>query len=220
MITTIKTPNQIIMSLIPELNKHEFLMTLILINGCCQKFYNETEFYLAETYVTQNLLFNNSLKHEMSKTINNLVGQKLLCDDEKNPTVVLFEKIEKKNKQFFIKINPMVRQIFNCSNNYTLLDCEIMRCFKTINCLKFYCLMKRWANYGNYNCYIKWIKWYLNVQHTKTKILFGDYLNQLIEQFKKFNINVKITKCREGKTINKLTFNIFDTSKEIFNESL
>lgn len=224
-ITTIKTPNDIIMSLSPELNKHEFLMTLILVNGCCQKFYKgQTEIYLAETYIKNNILLTDSLKFRMSKTMNNLVGQKLICDEEKSPTVVLFENIDKKNKQYLIKINPTVRTIFDCSNNYTILDCEIMTKLKTINSLKFYCLMKRWAVYGNYHCYIGWLKWYLNVKHTKTKYLFRDYIDQLITVLDKYSIKIKMVKCRENlqdkKIINKLIFNTFDTSKEFLHENL
>lgn len=224
-ITTIKTPNDIIMSLSPDLNKHEFLMVLILVNGCCQKFYKgQTEIYLAETYIKNNILLTDSLKFRLSKTMSNLVGQKLICDEEKSPAVVLFESIEKKNKQYLIKISPTVRQIFNCQNNYTILNGEIMANLKTINSLKFYCLMKRWVAYGNYHCYVGWLKWYLNIKHTKTKYLFRDYLDELINVLGEYDINIKMVKCHENqkdkKIINKLVFNTFDTSKEFLNENL
>lgn len=224
-ITTIKTPNKIIMSLTPELNKHEFLMTLILVNGCCHKFYeNKTDIYLAESFILKNILMTESLKHYIKKTLETLVGQKLICNDERKPEFVLFEHIQKIDERYYIKLNKELVDLINKWNNYTLLDGGLMSQLKTINLLKFYCLMKRWGGYGNYHCYVEWLKWYLNVKNMETKRFFYQYLARMVNTLDGFNFQVKITKCHESvkdkKLINKIVLNIFDTYKELLDEGI
>lgn len=225
-ITTIKTPNRIIMSLTPELNKHEFLMTLILVNGCCHKFYeNKTDIYLAETFITKNILMSDSLKHYIKKTTNSLIGRKIICDNNKQAKFVLFEEIEKlKDGRYFVRLHKDSFWLLNNRNDYTLFDGNLMKRLNTIDLLKFYCLMKRWADYGNYHCYVEWLKWYLNVKNMETYIFLHKYILKITKYLNKHNFKLQITKCNEDekdrKRVTKLIINVFDTYKELLNEGI
>lgn len=218
-ITSLKIPNDIIMSLNPELNKHEFIMTLILVNGCCHKFYeNQTDIYLANTFITENILMTDSIKHYMKKTLDSLNGRKLICDNNKNPAGILFNDIGKLKGRYLIKLNPLFVEIINQQNNYTILNGKLMSKLNMVNLLKMYCLMKRWATIPNYYCYIEWLKWYLNVKHMETKIFFNKYIKPMIKIFNTHEFKIKMTKCKEDerdkKRINKIVFNVFDTTQE------
>jgi hypothetical protein len=153
-----------------------------------------------------------------------LVGRKLICINEKSPTVVLFEKIERTNDHYEIEINSMVRKIIKSENDFTIIEIQQINQLKKYQMIRFYCLIKMWANNKYYICYIQWLKWYLNTQDIETKNLLNLYITDYLEKLKQLKIIVKMTKHKketDKREITKLIFDIFDTNTyEVNNEGI
>lgn len=215
-LTFFKIPNIILMNIDPLLNKSEYLVSLIIINIFMADFNKDKlEIIVKSSSITKNPITTQTIKIHTKQIIEHLVGRKIICDSNKNPTVVLFEKIEKIQSGYKIKISPMVRQLLNPGRSFTFIYFDVLDKLKTYKCIKFYCFMKIWGNIGKFDCYLKWLKWYLNIQDLDTCQLFKLHLNKFLIELKEQEVLIKMIKHKDPtdkRIIQKLTFDVFDHS--------
>jgi len=209
----------------PQINKSEFILSLMIINLFMLSFNNRrTVIKVRADHIHNNDLNTSTINKHLKQLILNLVGRKLICINEKSPTVVLFEKIERTNDHYEIEINSMVRKIIKSENDFTIIEIQQINQLKKYQMIRFYCLIKMWANNKYYICYIQWLKWYLNTQDIETKNLLNLYITDYLEKLKQLKIIVKMTKHKketDKREITKLIFDIFDTNTyEVNNEGI
>lgn len=216
-LTFLRIPNKILMMLDPQLNKNEFILCLLLINPFMTQYNRYSNIIkIRAGYIHGNNLNTTTIKQHTKSLLNSLVGKNIICSDEKTPDNVLFEKIERDEKNYTITINKKIRSMLKFECDFTIVDVNHINQLKSYQLIKFYCLIKMWANNKYYICYIKWLKWYLNIQDIETKVLINMYINKFVVALKNLNINIKTSKHKmetDHRTLEKIVFDIFDTNE-------
>jgi hypothetical protein len=204
------------MNIDPLLNKSEYIVCLMIMNMFMADFNKDKlEIIIRPALITKNPLTTQTINSHLKLIIENLVGRKIICDRDKKPSVVLFEKIDKTKNGYEIKISPTVRQLLMTEKTFTFLYFDVIQKLKTYKSIKFYCLMKIWGNRGEFYCYLKWLKWYLNIQDLNNKRLFKLYLNKFVIELNEQNVLIKMVKHKDPndkRLVQKLSFDVFDNS--------